>query len=356
MAKERNFGLDLVRVMAMVFVVAVHSLCVIDWESRSSGWYALAAYSLFFSANALFFILSGKLNLRERDESKLGTYYYRKVRAILVPIVIFFLIRSIYDCFPELSFGSVARAFVYGAIGGFANIEYWFMFTLFGFLMAAPFLAPIFAKMGSVAAKVFIGLGIGFHALQFVAENLGYSFGWGYPFEGFIFVFCLGALVNRFVITWRREKILYLVSLTCFVLAVLLKYFGWSVYVHDQSPLYTIYSVGLFVLISKRGGALAEAWSAKVKACITKVAEHSFSVYMIHMMVLMPCASWFCGFYGVASIGAQVGLTMVTLALSLALAFIADWLLIRPCQKGLDKLYALVKGLRAPKQQDEPMF
>ena len=48
MAQSRDFGLDLVRVIAMTFVVAVHALCVVDWASRSGYWYATVGQSLFF--------------------------------------------------------------------------------------------------------------------------------------------------------------------------------------------------------------------------------------------------------------------------------------------------------------------
>ena len=356
MAQSRDFGLDLVRVIAMTFVVAVHALCVVDWASRSGYWYATVGQSLFFSANALFFILSGMLNLKDRDDDKLGIYYFRKVRAILIPILVFFLIRSIYDCYPDITLGNVARTFVYGTLGGYSSIEYWFMFFLTGFLMVAPFLARIFHNMGKHAFNIFIGLGLGFHVLWFVTDNMGLPFSWRFPFDGFLLTFCLGALVGRLTRTERQRRWLYILTAVCFVASVTLKYGGWTMGAHDSSPLYTIYSLGLFVLISREGGALAASWPAKVKGAITKVAEHSFSVYMVHMMVLMPCSAWFAGMHGIASIGGQVVLTLVTVVISLVIAFVADWALIRPCQRGLDKIYEEVKRCRPPKKQEEPVF
>ena len=226
--QSRDFGLDLVRVIAMTFVVAVHALCVVDWASRSGYWYATVGQSLFFSANALFFILSGMLNLKDRDDDKLGIYYFRKVRAILIPILVFFLIRSIYDCYPDITLSNVARTFAYGTLGGYSSIEYWFMFFLTGFLMVAPFLARIFHNMGKHAFNIFIGLGLGFHVLWFVTDNMGLPFSWRFPFDGFLLTFCLGALVGRLTRTERQRRWLYILTAVCCVASVTLKYGGWT--------------------------------------------------------------------------------------------------------------------------------
>lgn len=77
-AANRQYPYDVVRVVAMVFVIAVHSLVMID-TSWSLGWYLFAAgQGLFFTANALFFMLSGKFNLRERKDDRALLDYYRK--------------------------------------------------------------------------------------------------------------------------------------------------------------------------------------------------------------------------------------------------------------------------------------
>jgi hypothetical protein len=43
---------------------------------------------LFFACNGIFFLLSGHFNLHVRDESSYGSYYLRKVRNILLPVVV----------------------------------------------------------------------------------------------------------------------------------------------------------------------------------------------------------------------------------------------------------------------------
>ena len=55
--ENRLFGYDLIRFVAMLFVVAVHSLMVVDDLDGVGAYYIWTGQAVFFTANALFFIL-----------------------------------------------------------------------------------------------------------------------------------------------------------------------------------------------------------------------------------------------------------------------------------------------------------
>ena len=77
----RQYAYDVVRVVAMTFVVAVHSLVVIDQSSTILFLVFAVGQAVFFTANALFFMLSGKFNMRERETpTDLARYYVRRFR------------------------------------------------------------------------------------------------------------------------------------------------------------------------------------------------------------------------------------------------------------------------------------
>lgn len=333
---KHDFGYDAVRVVAMTFVVAVHSLFVVDLASRSGYAFDMVGKSLFLSANALFFLLSGKLNIRVVPDEKIGEYYFKKVRNILIPVLVFFFAFTLYSSYPEFHVGPVLKAFLVGSLGGYAGMAYWFMFTLMGFLLVAPFLGKMFDQIGDRTLAAFLILGFGFSAVRTVADGAGVGFSWGYPFEGFFFIFCLGAVAERVVSTERRFRVLVILSAVCFCLSILLVMSGYGAGAYDSSPLYAVYSIGLFFVIVRGGRRVLKRHPMVGKACAA-VAKRSFSVYMVHVMLLVPLSAPFVGYYGVASIGAQVGLAVVVLLASLLLSVLADYAIIHPLQGLLDR-------------------
>ncbi len=345
MSGKHDCGYDAVRVVAMTFVVAVHTLFVVDLASRSGYMFDMAGKSLFLSANALFFLLSGKLNIRVVPDERIGEYYFKKVRNILIPVLVFFFAFTLYSSYPEFHVGSVLKAFLVGSLGGYAGMAYWFMFTLTGFLLVAPFLGKVFDQIGDRTLAAFLILGFGFSAARTVAENVGIGFSWGYPFEGFFFIFCLGAVVERIVNTERRFRALMALSVICFCASILLVMGGYGAGAYDTSPLYAVYSAGLFLVIVRVGRHVLGKFPLTGKV-FGAVAKRSFGVYMVHVMLLVPLSAPFVGCYGVSSIGAQVGLTMVVLIASLLLSIIADYAIINPLQRLLDRARRSKDGKR----------
>lgn len=130
---------DLVRVVAMVFVVAVHSLMVVDTSVRAGVITEVAGQSLFFTANALFFLLSGRFNLRDVPDGKLDDFYLKKFRGVILPALVIFFVRALYDLRVDpVSLRHVVGYFVRGSLGQYSGIEYWFIFSLAKLLLAAP--------------------------------------------------------------------------------------------------------------------------------------------------------------------------------------------------------------------------
>lgn len=62
----RLYKYDFVRAVAILFVVAVHSLYFVDQSNPACLWIYWTLLTLFLTGNALFFLMSGKFNLRER--------------------------------------------------------------------------------------------------------------------------------------------------------------------------------------------------------------------------------------------------------------------------------------------------
>ena len=333
---ERQYAYDVVRTVAMVFVVCVHSLVVIDQSSTVLFLVFAAGQALFFTANGLFFMLSGRFNLRERETpADLARYYLRRFRGFILPVLIVFLIRTLYDLYPTYESAlQVAKAYAVNVLGGLSGVEYWFVYALFGFLLVAPFLAPAFSHMSPFAKRVFFGIGLGYNLLVLIADNRGVEFAWGYLFSGFAFAFCLGAFVEDLFATKRSRRVLYAAAAFGLVATVVMAWEGLYAGIHDTSPFYTLLAIGIYIFI------LNAAKGARPSRVVSFMAKHSFSVYLIHTMFLRAVCEVVPAVSGGASLLAYPVVVAATLALSLAGAVLIDTVLVRPAQRLFDRLTA----------------
>lgn len=329
----RLYKYDFVRTVAIFFVVAVHSLYFVDQSSTACLWIYWALQSLFFTGNALFFLLSGKFNLRERtDDVGVKKFYYNKIRNIMLPIVIVFLIRTFYNLYPDITALGFAKAFVKNFSFEFASTEYWFVFSLVGCIIVAPFLAHAFAKLSRFEQKVFLAIGLGFNLLVIIAGNAGYAFKWGYLFSGFSFAFCLGQYIESFF-TPRNNRILAVAAPLCLIVTVFLIDYGMRTNVQDISPIFTILSLGVYALLLFLGDKMNPS------KFVSFIAKHSFSIYLVHMMILLPLEGVLPILSGKWSLLMFAGVTLLVFAASTGVAFVLDKVVIDPAKNLFDKAF-----------------
>ena len=110
--------------------------------------------------------------------------------------------------------------------------------------------------------------------------------------------------------------------------------YGYSSGAFDTSPFYLITYVGLYGLLLWLGDRVVPSLRRPISFC----ARHSFTVYMIHMMALIPLSAAVPKLYGVPSLVEHVGLSIVTIAICVLLSALLDTLLIKPLQRLFDIL------------------
>ena len=87
MGKKRLIQYDVIRVMAMLFVICVH---VKLKPFASHRYISSGLYAVFFTCNGLFFMLSGKFNLSKKfdDVSKMKQFYIKNFKKIVIPFIV----------------------------------------------------------------------------------------------------------------------------------------------------------------------------------------------------------------------------------------------------------------------------
>lgn len=331
MEQKRIYAYDFMRAVAIIMVVAVHCIPM-PADTAGAHIYTSFMQALLFPCNAVFFILSGLLNLKEKSLSNVSGYTYRKFRGILLPTLVFMFVNTIYDM-ARMGTSSAAgpfASFAVNAFSAYANGIFWFVMAIFGMLLVAPFFARSFEHMDSKAAKAFFAAFLTFSGLNLIGVLSGTGFGWAWPMAGFFTIFLLGPAIGRIRVS--HAAIPFAVFAACVAVSTLLILVGVPHHpVNDNTPFYFVAGVSLFLGLLKAGE------SCKPNRAISLISKYSFDIYMCHLMVL-PFMPDFLG--SMIRPLAHLVTTALVLAISLAISVALDAVAVKPLQKLLNHAHS----------------
>lgn len=335
----RLYKYDLVRAVAIAFVVAVHCHNYIDTSIPVLALLDRAIVTLFLIGNALFFMMSGRFNIKKREgDGVVSKYYVGKIRNILLPVILFFFIRTVFNDWGNLSAPLVIKDFIKNTTFAFYYTEYWFIFDLIGILLVAPMLSKMVLNMDRAEKTAFIAVGFGYNAIAVVVSHLGYEFPWGYLFTNFFFICTIGSFIEEYFVDKRARKILYVLAGLSFVATVYLTGHGGNRKLWETAPTYFIMAIGLYIALLYHGE------KAKPNKLVSFIAQQSFNVYLIHVMIILTLVKLVPPVAGYASVAYALVLFIVVFPLSVLAAKVSDALLISP----LKRLFDLVVPARRP--------
>ncbi|MBM6928981.1 acyltransferase [Parasutterella secunda] len=313
---------DYIRVIAMLFVIAVHTLAVIDFKDPVSFFYFQLMQIIFFTCNGMFFLMSGKFALIERQS--LYLYYLKKMVYLGIPILIFFYIRSLYE----------GSNYFLNLLGELADTEYWFLYVLIGNIVLAPLLAKAFVNFNLTECWLFLGFGLFAHAMMMICSICHVNYCWSFIFSGYSLYFYLGTCVEKIIYTKRVKEILFTLAFVGVGISLILKYKGVTNYIHDLSPIFTIITLGTYFGILSLAKRLKDKLS-NLSPVIMFIAKHSFVVYLVHMMVFEITIKYYpMQWTGSLSILLHLIMTVIVFIFSLIVAVVVDNFFLNPlCSK-----------------------
>ena len=339
MAKERLHNYDRIRAIAIFMVVGVH--CLPAQDAALVGGVSCHAYdelfsTLFFTCNALFFMLSGRFNLRVLDDSEYRHYYYRRIRGVLIPVLIYLLIHTLFEMYPAYGgVPDVLETYFFNSLGALSHGVFWFVFSLFGMLMVAPFLARAFHKPSKTFQTAFLLVWLIWNTIYNFSENLSFEFNWSYPFWGFIFYFCLGGFIEDTFFNRMRTRNLLLLGIGAWVANAALSFAGWSASAYDESPLYGVTAICLYLLILR----IKPNGNNVVSKCVSFIATHSLGIYLMHWIAIIVLKPYFYPLTQISGFVYHVCFTIVIFIIGLIAATIIEGLIVKPVQKLMDKIF-----------------
>ena len=210
MSRGRDVRYDVIRVVAMFFVIAVH---VNPKPFNSMPWFKDVFDYVIYTCNGMFFMLSGFFNMKKELSTKedYGFYYKKKFISILLPYVVMTFLLYGYDYHQS---GRVfdLRMFVEETINQFTALNseqhLWFMYSLIGLVMSAPFFGKMLHAMSDWEVKLLFWLSIGWNAVSiYLINDLGWNFHYGkWLMASWTIYFFLGYFHNR-IINEKNKKI-----------------------------------------------------------------------------------------------------------------------------------------------------
>lgn len=330
----RIFQYDLMRFLFMLMVLGVHVLSVSKQfsEEYNTTWIITTIFTdLFLICNPLFFMLSGRFNLKKEFNTKedYKKFYIKRIATLLVPFLIFSIVIYIYRNFDNLSIIDFAKGLLAGNIEG----TYWFVYTLLGIMIFSPFFSKMLKNMNLFEKKLFFI--ISFCVNTFITVFAVFKIPNIITFEivGLVhwnFYYLMGEYIEEIFSTRKSRKIIMLIGLLTFALQFILRCTINTGYrLSDPNPLLTLQALALYFFVLE----FVKIKNEKVKNVISYFSKYSYIFYLLHMTVIHFVNNFF-NMYINAGLNAVFALCIfiISFIITMCIAIVAEKFVINPIQ------------------------
>lgn len=273
--KNRYIGIDVVKAVAILFVVGVHFFLNTRFYPTKLDSYNLIAQlflqQLFLICIPLFLMSTGYLN----DNVDIGTKYFKKI----IPIMLVYVVYSILALFYRYSFGDIEfdiLLWINLILTFKANTYSWYINLYFGLFLLIPFLNRIyFSLKNKKEKKILIGI---FTLLTIVSSDLLVPNYWvkTYP----IAYFFIGKYFKEFRPEINKVKnIVYILIIIIFQVIIEYTFAGGGKYVkyinHYASITRSIEACLLFCLLYR-----ININNSKVRKFVVDISNITLDIYL----------------------------------------------------------------------------
>lgn len=275
---QRNYGVDIARIMAMFMVVVVHNFNkggVLNNTTSTLGF--LSAYELFnisIVAVNIFAIITGYLYSGkgikiQRIVSLYFEVWFLSIFSLVVYSLIFGLPKNI----------DIVKSF-FPLLGG----VYWYFNAYIGFVVIEPVLRYGLKHIGKTALlRVIVVILIFAGTVGFINKT---AFQFGYSTEWLVTLFLVGVLIKKYHVELEtvKTKLLLIIALIGSVATLPFDYFFQGQNGHFSnytSPIIIIQSIVVFVLITR-----IKVKNPIFQKVLIMVSSLSFGVYLLDSSVV----------------------------------------------------------------------
>ena len=284
--EEREYWIDAVRSFACLCVITNHS--AMPNGSNGSALIAFFNYFTVAGASILFFMISGALILyKEKD---VFPFIKKRISRIALPMFIWSVICLSIDYITG-KYGIVDYIHNICMIPFYPQVgTYWFIYVIFGIYLVTPILAMWLNRSNERHILFYIGLWAITLFLPYLVcidsrfeQLVGYSSGIVYYFYGFLGFAVLGFYLRRYV----NIKKYNLKHLLIFVFTIILPGILYNFTDIPHSTIQNRMSINIVILCVCYFVIIKHIHlSSKVKHIVYDFAQHSFGIYLVHILIM----------------------------------------------------------------------
>jgi len=336
LSADRNIGLDLLRIFSCISIIALHESGFISNHYK----YWSFVSTIVRPALWVFLMLSGFFILSKPIKS-IPSFYFQKILKLLVPLVVYaFIYQTMWDIGTNRSISQVLgliswRQIVSGTVP-WAD-HFWFIYTLLGLYLAAPFLNDWFHKMTNKRFADLLILSLVFLTIPPLLQNaFGFKINVTVIFgTEFFSYFILGYAILRLEL-FKYKKFVYIGGVLSFILTYIFNYisiFVPNLYTSSLNMLFS--SIFLFVLFYN--SKLLVNAPKLVCRLIKYISDSTYSIFLIHIFVMRKLPDVFN--LSDSNYRTQTIINVLAIfIISFLLAQVIDYLIVKPLLWLINKL------------------
>lgn len=280
MSKTRFLEYDLIRCVACLFIIAIHSPIA---NSNANGLFLSSLSYFTVTGIGLFFMISGALLLPIKTNT--SSFLKHRFSKVLFPTLFWSLFYMICNAIKGNHVNWV-KSILSLPFSPQGNSVLWFMYTLMGLYLLSPILSRWLQNCSKKELQFYLALwciSLLYPTLKyFLKINTGNT-GILYYFTGYAGYFVLGYYCKKFPESLKWNWILPL-TLLAIIAPVYCKLYHIEVDFYKVFWLLSIFVVILCVFYYKLGITIGK--TIKSSRFLTKVSNLSFGIYLTHLFVM----------------------------------------------------------------------
>lgn len=335
MTKQRDYSLDLVRILACFMVVLMHS----PMQTENANGLLLSSLSYFTApCIGLFFMVSGALLLlppiytrytNASAENLTLIFLKKRLKKVLLPTLVWtsFYI-AVKVCDGELKGHELLRSVISIPFSAQGHGVLWFMYTLIGLYLVTPIISAWIRNAAEFEIRFYLLLwlvAMCYPLLQPFVDVNNSQTGILYYFSGYVGYFVLGYWMQYYgeKISLKVATLLMSVSVMA---PVIVKLAHWTVDFYEVFWYLSIFVAVQCVFWWKVMKSLAYRLrlSDRAKNFVTMFSNLSFGIYLSHIFIMRH---WIWHMSFLERIQSQPIQIAVIVFVTLVLAFSLSWML-----------------------------
>ena len=284
--KERLIYLDILRVLATVFVIGVHtvSLAITMVEYGGTAYYVLEIFNfIFLSCNLLFVMISGALLLPVRNE-RTGDFFRKRFTKVVIPMVVYYILyvcakEGIEWIYPDHWLPMLRRILTGAPVEA---PHFWLVYVIIWLYVLTPLLRFIMANIPDSVLSGLMAVIFLVCALDTYLPAFGVASPLGIVVDSFAGAFLLGYFVNG-KCTKRQENFFLAAGVISFSVSCVLIFrtADFANYIYQNAPTMLFFSSAIFIAVKRLFAGKRSAGHF-----VRLISRYSYSILLIHWGVL----------------------------------------------------------------------